>query len=313
MKTVFMGTPEIAAPVLEALLEAGHEVVSVHTRPDRPAGRGKRRTASPVKEYALERGLPVFQPASLRTGAAQMELAELSPELIVVAAYGLFLPSAVLSLPPLGCLNVHPSLLPRYRGPSPVAAAILSGDATTGVTVIKLDEGMDSGPIVARRETEIGPEENAEGLAARLFRLGAQVLVEVLPDWAAGRLQAIPQDKTLATTTRLLSREDGEIDWDLGAVRIARQVRAYHPWPGAYTRWQGKQLKIIEASAWDAADAAPARPGRVVSLPSGGLGIAASEGVLQIRRIQLEGRRAAAVREFVWGYPEFVGSMVGEK
>lgn len=312
MKTVFMGTPEIAAPVLEALLEAGHEVLGVHTRTDRPAGRGKRPTASPVKEFALERGLPVFQPASLRTGAAQRELAELSPELIVVAAYGLFLPGAVLSLPPFGCLNVHPSVLPRYRGPSPVAAAILSGDPSTGVTVIKLDEGMDSGPIVALRETEIGPEENAEGLTARLFRLGAEVLVEVMPDWAAGRLQATPQDESLATTTRLLSREDGEIDWELGADRIARQVRAYHPWPGGYTRWQGKLLKIIEASVSEAADTTPASPGQVVSLPSGGLGIAASEGVLEIRRIQMEGRRAADAREFVRGYPEFVDSMVGE-
>jgi len=307
-----MGTPEIAAPVLEALLEAGHEVLGVHTRTDRPAGRGKRPTASPVKEFALERGLPVFQPASLRTGAAQRELAELSPELIVVAAYGLFLPGAVLSLPPFGCLNVHPSVLPRYRGPSPVAAAILSGDPSTGVTVIKLDEGMDSGPIVALRETEIGPEENAEGLTARLFRLGAEVLVEVMPDWAAGRLQATPQDESLATTTRLLSREDGEIDWELGADRIARQVRAYHPWPGGYTRWQGKLLKIIEASVSEAADTTPASPGQVVSLPSGGLGIAASEGVLEIRRIQMEGRRAADAREFVRGYPEFVDSMVGE-
>jgi methionyl-tRNA formyltransferase len=312
LKTVFMGTPEIAAPVLEALLEAGHEVLGVHTRTDRPAGRGKRPTASPVKEFALERGLPVFQPASLRTGAAQRELAELSPELIVVAAYGLFLPGAVLSLPPFGCLNVHPSVLPRYRGPSPVAAAILSGDPSTGVTVIKLDEGMDSGPIVALRETEIGPEENAEGLTARLFRLGAEVLVEVMPDWAAGRLQATPQDESLATTTRLLSREDGEIDWELGADRIARQVRAYHPWPGGYTRWQGKLLKIIEASVSEAADTTPASPGQVVSLPSGGLGIAASEGVLEIRRIQMEGRRAADAREFVRGYPEFVDSMVGE-
>ena len=311
MKTVFMGTPEIAVPVLEALLDAGHEVLGIYTRPDRPAGRGRRRTASPVKEHALERGLPVFQPASLRTDAAQRELAALSPDVIVVAAYGLFLPSAVLSLPPHGCLNVHPSLLPRYRGPSPVAAAILGGDAATGVTLIRLDEGMDSGPIVARRETSIGPDENAEELTSRLFRLGADVLVEVLPDWAAGRVQAVPQDESLATTTRLLSREDGEIDWDLGADRIARQVRAYQPWPGAYTRWQGKLLKIIEASVSDAARTAPARPGEVVSLPAGGLGIVASEGVLEVRRIQMEGRRAVDASEFVRGYADFVGSVVG--
>jgi methionyl-tRNA formyltransferase len=306
-----MGTPEIAVPVLSALLEAGHEVLGVHTRPDRPAGRGRRRSASPVKEYARDRGLPVFQPATLRSEAAQRELAALSPDVIVVAAYGLFLPSSVLSLPPHGCLNVHPSLLPRYRGPSPVAAAILSSDATTGVSVIKLDEGMDSGPIVAQRETPIGPDENAEELTSRLFRIGADVIVEVMPNWAAGRVQAVPQDESLATTTRLLSREDGEIDWDLGADRIALQVRAYQPWPGAFTRWQGKLLKIIEASVSDTADTAPARPGQVVSLPAGDPGIVASEGVLEVRRIQLEGRRAVRGSEFVRGYVDFVGSTVG--
>ena len=306
-----MGTPEFAVPVPSALLEAGHTVVGVYTQPDRAAGRGRRSAASPVKQLARERGLPVFQPATLRSREAQAELAALSPDLIVVAAYGLFLPAATLALPPLGCLNVHPSLLPMYRGPSPVAAAILSGDDTTGVTIIRLDEGMDTGPIVAQRETVIGTEEDAEELTPRLFRLGADLLIEVLPDWAEGRIQAVPQDESQATTTRLLSRPDGEIDWTVAAQRIARQVRAYQPWPGAFTRWKGKLLKVNGASVADWRGTTAERPGRVVSLPDGRLGIATAEGVLEVRRLQLEGRRAVASGEFVRGHADFLGSVVG--
>ena len=307
-----MGTPELAVPVLSALLDAGNDIVSVYTRPDKRTGRGKRLALTPVKRYAQGRGLPVCQPASLRPPQVQGELASYSPDVIAVAAYGLFLPPATLQMPRLGCLNVHPSLLPRYRGPSPVASAILSGDSVTGATIMKIDEGMDAGPILARRETTIGPQEDAEELTMRLFQLGASLLVEVLPAWAQGQIQACPQDDSQATTTRRLSKEDGEIDWGLDAAHIARRVRAYHPWPGSFTRWGGKLLKVVEAAAVGPPDTATSSPpGQVVSLSDGGLGIATGEGVLAVRRLQMEGRRAVEAGEFLRGYPAFVGSALG--
>jgi methionyl-tRNA formyltransferase len=311
MRTVFMGTPGFSVPVLVALLNAGHEVVGVYTQPDRPVGRRSQLAPSPVKEAAEERGLPVFQPPSLKRAAAQEELAKLTPDVIVVAAYGLFLPKATLDLPPLGCLNLHPSLLPKYRGPSPVASAILSGDADTGVTVIQLDESMDSGPILAQRETAIGSDEDGTGLTARLFQMGAELMVETLPKWTERRIAAVPQDEDHATTTKLLKREDGEIDWGHDADRIARQLRAYQPWPGVFTRWHGKLLKITEATevAEYATDAAP---GQVIALPIGGLGVATSHGTLEIRRLQLEGSRASDAVEFLRGHTDIVGAMLGE-
>ena len=311
LKTVFMGTPELALPVLSALLDAGQEVLGIYTRPDKPAARGRRLSASPVKRFAQEKGLPVFQPPSLRPTRVQEELAALSPDVVVVAAYGLFLPAKTLGLPPLGCLNVHPSLLPRHRGPSPVSTAILEGDAVTGVTIIKLDEGMDTGPIVGSRETAIGPRENALELTGRLFEMGAELLVRILPRWASGEKKARPQDDSQATLTNRLAKEDGEIDWGLDAKRIARQVLAYHPWPGTYTRWKGKLLKITEATSAGPEVAAAPSPGRVMSLPGGGLGIVTGGGILEVHGLQLEGRVAVGAREFLQGYPDFVGAEVG--
>lgn len=311
MRTVFMGTPGFSVPVLVALLDAGREVVGVYTQPDRPVGRRRQPAPSPVKEAAKERGLPVLQPPSLKCAEAQEELAELTPDLIVVTAYGLFLPKTTLDLPPLGCLNVHPSLLPKYRGPSPVAAAILSGDADTGVTIIRLDEGMDTGPILAQRESSIGSDEDGTGLTARLFQMGADLMVETLPEWADGRIAAVPQDDAVATTTKLLKREDGEIDWGQDAARIARQLRAYQPWPGVFTKWRGKLLKITEA-AEVAEYATDSAPGQVIALPSGGLGVATAHGTLEIRRLQLEGSRGSDAAEFLRGHTDIVEAVLGE-
>ena len=305
-----MGTPGFAAPVLSGLLDAGHEVAAVYTRPDRRAGRGRRLLAPEMKSFAVERGLPVLQPPSLRGEEAQRDLAALTPELIVVAAYGLLLPPAVLDIPPLHCLNIHPSLLPRHRGPSPVTAAIMEGDEETGVSVMRLDEGMDTGPIVAQRSTRIGGEETGEALTARLFQMGADLLVDTLPAWSKGEVETRPQDETLATVTPRLSREDGEIDWSLPAVRTARQVRAYHPWPGAYTTWGGRSLKVIEATAAGEAGGVE-EAGRMVSLGRGRMGVATGEGVLELRRVQLEGRSAVDAAGFLAGHPGAVGSVLG--
>lgn len=308
-----MGTPGFALPVLSVLLDAGHQVVGVYTQPDRPAGRGKKTVPSEVKAFALERGLPVFQPKSLRRDeGARRELASLSPELIVIAAYGLFLPAEVLTLPRLGCLNVHPSLLPRYRGPSPVASAILNGDTVTGVTIMQPDEGMDSGPIVAQRQTHIYSDETTEDLTLRLFQMGAILLAEILPAWERGEITPRPQDSSQATTTRLLSRDDGKINWSRPAAYIARQVRAYYPWPSCFTHWRGALLKVLEASEArpeaHGEGAASASPGQVVALSEGGAGVVTGDGILELRRVQLEGRRAIGIKEFISGHRDFIGA-----
>ena len=306
-----MGTPEFALPVLSGLLDGGHNIVGVYTRPDRPAGRGRRTEPSPAKRVALQRGLAVYQPTSLRSNEAQAEMAGLGPDVLVVAAYGVLLPNRVLDLPRLGCLNVHPSLLPRYRGASPVHSAILNGDASTGVTVMEIDEGMDTGPIVAQRETAVDPRENAAELTERLFEMGAALLTDVLPSWAAGEVQSRSQDDSAATVTKRLSKADGEIDWGQPADRVARQVRAYHPWPGSFTRWNSKIVKIVEAQVATPGPGSPAAPGHVLALPEGRVGVAAGDGVLELQRMQLEGRRAVSAGEFLQGYGDFLGSALG--
>ena len=307
-----MGTPAFSVPVLAALMKAGHRVVGVYTRPDRPTGRGRPMVAPEVKRHAQDSGLAVFQPASLRRDpAATDELRSLSADVLVVAAYGLFLPKAAFAGPALGALNVHPSLLPKYRGPSPVASAILGGDDATGVTIIQIDEGMDSGPIVAQRESAIGRDETAEDLTLRLFQEGGRLVSEVLPRWARGEIEAQAQDEGAATTTSRFKREDGRIDWSDPAAEIVLQVRAFHPWPGSHTSWRGRSLKIVAATRWEGSERPLAAPGEVVSLADGGVGAGTGLGLLQLRRVQLESRRVVDVLEFVQGHPDFVGSRLG--
>ncbi|MBM3944541.1 MAG: methionyl-tRNA formyltransferase [SAR202 cluster bacterium] len=308
LRTVFMGTPEFAVPVLKALLDAGLDVAGVYTQSDKPAGRGHKTEAPPVKRLAVEWGLPVYQPSTLRTPEAQQELAALRPDVIVVAAYGKLLPPETLNIPPLGCLNIHPSLLPRYRGPSPVASAILVGDTVTGVTVMKLDEGMDTGPLLAQRETAIGPEETADALTHRLFEMGVALLVEALPAVARGEAAFTPQDEANATITKKLTKEDGLIDWTKPASLIARQVRAFHPWPGSYTTWHDKQLKVMEAASRTGEGG---KAGEVLALSGDGLEVATDDGVLFVRRLQEEGRKAVSAREFAAGHPDIVGVVLG--
>ena len=307
MRIVFMGTPDFAVPVLSRLAEAGHEIAAVYSQPDRPAGRGRRLVETPTKRFAGEYRIEVRQPSSLRSEAECAGLASLSPEVVVVAAYGLFLPPEALEIPPLGCLNIHPSLLPRYRGPSPVVSAILNGDDETGVTIMKLDEGMDSGPLLAQAKVQLGSRETGTELTRRLFDIGADLLVDTLPGWASGDIPAVPQEESRATFTTLVKKEDGEIDWTHDAVRTARMVRAYEPWPGTFTHWDGKLLKILGATS----TAGSASPGHVVGLNDGGIGIGTGDGVLAVDRLQMEGRRPSDAQDFVRGYPNFLGSKVG--
>ena len=311
MRVVFMGTPAYVLPVLEALLSPGFQVVGIYTQPDRPSGRGRVAEPPPVKSFALEHGIKVFQPASLRRSEVQRELASLSPDVIVVAAYGKILPSEVLNIPLYGCVNVHPSLLPQYRGPSPVATAILEGEVHTGTTIMLLDEGMDTGPILAARQVPIEPETaTTESLTHLLLGIGADLLSEVLPRWLKSEVTPQPQDDSRATITRKLEKSDGEVNWELSAEEIERRLRAFTPWPGLFTYWQGKLLKIL--SVRPLAEGIPGEPGLVVTLdgPEVAVGVVTGKGVLGLKNLQMEGRRAVSSEEFVRGYGNFPASVL---
>ena len=313
MRLVFMGTPVFVIPVLDALFQDSNiEITGVYTPPDRRQGRGRSSQMPPVKAYAVEHELPVFQPVSLRREEVQQELASLKAEVIVVAAYGKILPSAVLNMPPSGCLNLHPSRLPKYRGPSPVITTILEGDETTGVTLMLLDESMDTGPIIAQRDQAVSPEDTAETLTAALFKLGASLLSEQLAPWVAGQLTCQPQDDTLATVTRKLERSDGEADWNLSSQQLSRRSRAFTPWPGLFTHWRGQVLKLLEVTDSPNLPEIDAAPGRVVRLDQVGApaGIGTAQGVLGLKRVQLEGRSPTAAAEFLKGYPQFIGAQL---
>lgn len=304
-----MGTPEFAIPVLDALhAYAGVELVAVYTPPDRKRGRGQTLEPSPVKTRAQELGIPVVQPGTFRNAEAVAQLESNRPDVIVVAAYGRLLPPDVLAIPRYGCLNLHPSLLPKYRGPAPVAGAILAGDAITGVSLMLLDEGMDTGPIVAQRERMIDASDDAAVLTETLFADGAELLMDSLPGWMSGSIEAVEQDGDLATYTNKLERSDGAADWGLSADLLARRQRAFAPWPGLYTTWEGKELKLLEVVPVPGADVGP---GLVTSAADAEIAVGTGDGLLGVRRLQLAGRRASTDGEFLRGYPEFRGSRLG--
>jgi methionyl-tRNA formyltransferase len=310
MRIVFMGTPEYVIPVLQNAIMGIGQIVGVYCQPDKPAGRGLKKRIPAVKAYAKTLGIKVFQPTSFHTATAQRELAALQPELIVVAAYGKLLPQAVLNLPVSGCLNIHPSLLPRHRGPSPVVTCILEGDRLTGVTIMKLDEGMDTGTIIAQRSTEIGPTESTEQLTTRLFALGSELLSEVIAPWIRGELENWPQDSSLATITHKIERADGEANWKRSSEDLARRVRGLAPWPGLFTHWNGNILKILKAS--HLTHVTSMSPGLVLFVPGtlGGVGVTTGDGILILERVQLEGRRHMNGAEFAKGYRDFIGTML---
>ncbi len=310
-KIVFMGTPEFAVPPLRRLIEAENlNIVSIITQPDRPAGRGREPMPSPVKQVAQEHGPRILQPKRLRDNPDIIEtLRNLAPDVMVVAAYGLILPASVLEIAPHGCVNVHASLLPKYRGAAPVAAAILNGDAETGVSIMLMDEEMDHGPILAQRSTPIRPDDTRQSLTERLAELGADLLVEVLPQWVAGEIEPEPQDHAAATYASMLKKEDGEIDWTQPAGRIARMTRAYDPWPGAYTYLDGKLFKVLEAEAIDI-ETGDSQPGQVIETERGPA-VVAGDGAVLLKEVQLAGKRAMHIDAFLHGQQDFVGSVLG--
>jgi methionyl-tRNA formyltransferase len=309
LRVVFMGTPEFAVPVLESLFRESYNVVAVCTQPDKPVGRGRTLVSSPVKSLAVEHKIPVIQPRTFKSREAVEELASFKPELIIMAAFGLILPQEVLSLPKFGCLNVHPSLLPRHRGASPIASALLCGDETTGVTIMLVDAKVDSGPILAQRRIEISLQDTTGSLSSKLARAGAELLIEALPEWLEGKLKPQPQDESEATYSGLIAKEHGELDWHLSALELWRRVRAYHPWPGGYTWWQGKRLKISEAIPLGDVAGDEGEVGKVIVMgESPGIGVVTGSGILGLCQVQLEGKREMSIADFVRGQRNFIGS-----
>jgi methionyl-tRNA formyltransferase len=309
-RVIFMGTPEFALPSLQVLLNTC-QVVGVVTQMERPSGRGLQARPSPVHMLALQHQLPVMTPPSLRQEDVVEQLRSWQADVIVVAAFGMLLPPAVLELPPHGCINVHASLLPRWRGAAPIAAAILAGDERTGVTLMQMDAGLDSGPIIRQAEWPIAPDDTQETLSHKLSQLGASLLEQTLPDWLEGRIVPRPQDETQVTWAPPLKKEQGRIHWEQPAEFIARQVRAFHPWPGTYTEWHGALLKILKVRAMPASpevlDPSTLLPGTVVTT-SEGVCVVTGAGLVQLLEVQLAGRRPITAAEFVRGARGFIGS-----
>jgi methionyl-tRNA formyltransferase len=307
LRVVFMGSPEFAVPPFEGLVLNQYQVVAVYTQPDRAGGRGRGLVSPPLKLAAKSLGLEVVQPPSFKEAGVVAKLAQFRPDVIVVAAFGQLLPRSVLDIPRFGAVNVHPSLLPRFRGASPVASAILAGDEFTGVSIMLLDEGMDTGPVLARAQIPISALDNTASLSGKLSLVGARLLVETLPHYLRGELTPQPQNEDKATASPPLKKEEGEIDWHLPAVEIWRRVRAFYPWPGCYTKWRGKKLDIIEAVPLSGEKAL--KVGEVVATPAA-LGVGTGDGVLGILRLKLEGKRALSAADFLRGQRDFIGAVL---
>jgi methionyl-tRNA formyltransferase len=305
MRVVFLGSPEFAVPALRALI-AGHDVVGVVCQPDRPAGRGRQTRPPPVKIAAAALGLPVYQPERLADPVSEDTLRAWLPDVILVAAYGQILRPAILAIPPLGCLNLHASLLPRWRGASPIQHALLAGDPMTGVTVMKMDSGLDTGPILAQQEVPVEPGDTAGSLSARLANVGASLLVETLPAYSAGRLPLRPQASDLATFAPRLTRAAGALDPAQPAENLARMVRAFDPWPGTRLSWKHRPLAVLKAHA---AEAAPHTPGAALVI-NRSPAIATGDGVLVLDRVQLPGGRPVDGAAFLDGHRDFPGSIL---
>lgn len=304
-RIVFMGTPEFAVPALRRLIEH-HTVVGVVTQPDRPAGRNRQMQPSPVKLVAQDADIPVFQPEKLRRAEAIETLRQWEVDAYVVAAFGQILPQAVLDIPAYGSINIHASLLPRWRGAAPINAAIRAGDTESGITIMKMDAGLDTGPMLSQRAIPLAPDETAQTLHDKLSALGAELLIDTLPGYLSGEITPQPQDDSLATFAPRIEKEEGRIDWTKSAVEIERTARAFTPWPGTYTAWNGKQLKIHAGTVGEGS----AEPGQAVER-GGRVAIGTGEGLFYPTRVQLEGKSAVSIEEFVRGYAAFVRARLG--
>lgn len=310
LRIIFAGTPEFAAPGLQALLNSEHKVIAVYTQPDRPAGRGRKLTASPIKQLALSHNIPVYQPLSLRDPNEQKILQSLNADLMIVAAYGLILPLAVLKTPRLGCVNIHASLLPRWRGAAPIQRAILAGDTETGITIMQMDEGLDTGDMLYKLPCPIEPNDTAQQLHNRLAPLGAEALMTWLqkmknpasPCWTS--FSPIPQNSADATYAAKLTKAEAEIDWSSSAVHIERSVRAFNPWPVAYTHFNGQVLRIWKVEISPLSPGVGERQaGAIIAASKSGIDVATGSGFLRLLSIQLPGGKALTAAEFLNAHP----------
>lgn len=301
MKIIFAGTPEFAAVTLQSLLASEHELVAVYTQPDRPAGRGRKLTASPVKALAMANDIPVYQPLSLKEVAAQQELAALQADVMVVVAYGLILPETVLQAPRYGCLNIHASILPRWRGAAPIQRAILAGDAQSGVTIMQMDAGLDTGDMLRIEYCDIAADDTGSSLHDKLAKIGASALLKTLADMQSDSLQAQPQDDSLAVYAHKLDKQEARIDWQQDAAAIVRKIQAFNSWPVAYTDYQGKSLRLWRACLIDALQTDTVEPGTVIAESAEGIDIRAKKGVVRILELQMPGKKRIMVKDFING------------
>ena len=308
MKIVFMGTPHLSIPVLERIVDDGHEILAVYTQPDRTSGRGRRKAISPLKEYSVSKNYLVLQPENFRSNSSEINtLKKFDADIAVVAAYGILLPPEVLSAFRHGCINLHPSLLPKYRGASPVSSTILAGDKYTGVTIIQLDSGMDSGPILSQEKIKLQGDEFCDKLTMDLFMLGSKLVSKTISEFATGNIEIVQQDHDKATFTEKLSRNDGLIDWTKGFNRIWKEIRAYNPWPGSHTKFKGKNLKIIEAKISTENKSASG----YVSIHRNEVYVGTSDGSLNVKKLQVEGGNIVLASDFARGHKDFENSVLG--
>jgi len=304
-----MGTPQYAIPVLDKLVDCGHDIAAVYTQPDRPAGRGRKLTSTPVKIHSTDMGLQTVEIQKISDRDSSMEyLLSFEAEAAIVAAYGIILPSYVIDKFPLGIINLHPSLLPKFRGASPVATAILQGCKETGVTIMKIDEGMDTGPILKQKSVKIISDEKCDALTERLFTTGSNLLVETLDEMQTSGIDPIPQDNSKATLTERLKKQDGEIDWNQSSEQIYRAIKAFHPWPGTFTTFNGKRLKILDANV-DDKDQKNSDPGKVQADKSFRVGT--GQGSISLSTIQIEGKLPTNASDFAMNTPNLDGSILG--
>jgi len=296
LRIIFAGTPDFSVAPLKTLIDSKHQVVAVYTQPDRPAGRGRKLAASPVKQTALEHDIPVYQPDSLKTPEAQAELEALQADVMIVVAYGLILPKAVLDMPKYGCLNIHASILPRWRGAAPIQRAIQMGDAETGVTIMQMDVGLDTGDMLTILKTPITPEDTAQTLHDRLSVLGCDAMMTTLKDLQTGQVSPTTQDESKVTYAEKLNKAEAELDWQASAQTLTRQIQAFNPWPVAFTQYQGQPLRIWQAEVGDLST--QKQPGLVISVSKTGVEVATGEGSLLIKQVQPSGKKAMPAYDF---------------
>ncbi|MDF2944384.1 MAG: fmt [Herbinix sp.] len=316
MKILFMGTPEYAARSLEKIIQSGHEVIGVVTQPDKQKGRGQAMNFSPVKELALKHGLTLYQPVKVREADFLAIAQELAPEAIIVAAFGQILPKALLDIPPFGCINVHASLLPKYRGAAPIQYSILEGEEETGITIMYMNVGIDTGDIILQAKTPIAPEETGGSLYDKLAVIGADLLIEALKKIEDGTAVRVPQDDTKATYVKTLNKDMGILDFTQPAIKLERLIRGLNPWPSAYTFLEGKTLKIWQAAVENAdpskmSGLASTMPGEVIEIRKDSIVVLTGDGLLVVKELQLEGKKRMAVDAFLRGYSVVVGTKLG--